>query len=282
MPAVINLRSPAASIPAAVQQVRNQVKDLARNNVQAPYSLTVGLGGLSVLGPTNIGGSCTLTAGLTVTGGAINGSLTGNVTGNLTGNVSGNINGSGASSFGSITSGNVISSGQVQSNGAPLLSQPTFNYLVATGYKSVWIDGATFQLGYSPSTEIVKTSLQQMSADDARKLLDLTPYWGRYVWDSPDEPLRVFFLAADVQAVGFGEDVAPVVHDQPLVLEDPSGPIMVNGQPATVPVGEAYTINYSQMVVPLVAAYHDGAQQIQALTERVAALEARLQAAGIA
>lgn len=234
--------------------------------------LNVGSGALNSSG--SITAATTITAGGDVQGGGLISTGDASVTGALS---------TGSVSTGGVTAtGNVISGGQVQSNGAPLLSQPSFNYLVVTNYKSAWIDGGSYQIGYSPSAEIVKTSLQQMTADDARKLLNLTPYWGHYVWDAPTDPLKVFFLAADVQTAGFGPDVAPVVEGEPLVMQDANGPIMVNGQPATVPVGEAYSVNYSQIVVPLVAAYHDGAAAIQALTDRVTTLEARLAAAGIA
>lgn len=169
---------------------------------------------------------------------------------------------------GNITPGNVTASGQVDSAGSPLKSQPSFNYMVATAYKGAWIDGATYQIGYSPSSAVVKTDLQPLTPGDVEKLLTLTPYWGRYLWDAPDSPPKVFFLAADVQAAGFGPDVAPVVEDQPLRMVGADGPVLdANGNEVIIPVGDAYSVNYSQLVVPLLAA--------------VKGLAARLDAAGL-
>jgi hypothetical protein len=178
---------------------------------------------------------------------------------------------------GDIAPEDVTASGQV-SSALPFKSAGTFGYLVANNYQSVWQDGDTFQLGYSPSSTVVKTALTPITAADVQELLGLTAYWGRYIWDAEDVPPRVFLLAADVQAAGFGPDVAPVVTgDDPLIMIGTDGkPILdADGNQCTVPAGEAYTINYSQLVVPLLATAK--AQQAE-----IAALGARLDAAGIA
>jgi hypothetical protein len=74
-----------------------------------------------------------------------------------------------------------------------------------------------------------------------------------------------------------------------LVNPDGSPVLDADGNQAVVPVGEAWTVNYSQMVVPLIAAWHDGAQQMQALQETITGQQAQIQdlvsrlaAAGIA
>lgn len=190
----------------------------------------------------------------------------------------GNVNSSGSIS----ATGNISASGQVSSV-QPLKSPGSHGYNVTSSYVAGWIDGDG-TLGTSPSTGLVKTSLTPMTATDAQKLLNLTPYWGRYVWDSDTSPLKVFFLAEDVRAAGFGPDVAPVVIDEPLSLVNPDGtPVLdSSGNPAVVPVGEAWTVNYSQMVVPLIAAWHDGAEKMSAMQAQIDALNARLTAAGIA
>jgi len=179
---------------------------------------------------------------------------------------------------GNISPGNVIAAGQVQSNGAPLKSLPSHNYTVSSGYVATWTDGDG-TIGTSPSTGTVKKDLAEMTADDARNLLSLTPYWGRYVWDDADSPLKVFFLAEDVRAAGFGPDVAPTVVGEPLQLVNPDGtPVLdADGNQAVVPVGQAWTVNYSQMVVPLIAAWHDGAQQMAAMQAQIAELTAQVQ-----
>jgi hypothetical protein len=188
------------------------------------------------------------------------------------GNISpGNVTASGNVS----ASGNVTASGQVDSAGSPLKSQPSYNYLVATSYKSAWIDGVTYQVGYAPSSEAVKTSLSEMDRADADALLNMVPYWGRYLWDEPDSPPKVFFLAEAVRQAGFGPDIAPVVEGEPLAMVGTDGPILnENGEPVVIPVGEAYTVNYSQMVVPLLNLCRVQADQIGDLTARIEALEA--------
>jgi hypothetical protein len=179
-----------------------------------------------------------------------------------------------------VNAGNVIASGQVQSNGSPLKSLPSHNYTMHVGsWVAGWIDGDG-TVGTSASSQRIKKSLTQMTAEDAQKLLQLTPYWGRYLWDADDAPMSVFFLAEDVRNAGFGPDVAPVVADEPMVMMGSNGDPFLDddGNPIVIPVGEAWTVNYSQIVVPLVAAWHDGAQQMQAMSQQMQTMQTQLTA----
>lgn len=142
-------------------------------------------------------------------------------------------------------SGNVTASGRVTSAGAPLTSLPSYNYQVTTGFKAAWINNDG-QVGFSPSTLKVKKDLEAFPDDLASAFLDLTPYLGRYTWDAEDSPLKVFLVAEEVQASGFGPDVVPLDDD-----------------------GEPQTVNYSQVVVPLLAVVKMQQKQIDALTERL-------------
>lgn len=163
---------------------------------------------------------------------------------------------------------NVSASGQVSSNGAPLKSLPSHDYIVSSGYVAGWINGDG-TIGTSPSGGAVKVDLKAMDAVDAAKVLELTPYWGRYAWDDPDSPLKAFVLAEDVQAAGFGPDVAPVVTGDPVnISADPENPVMVEP-------GKAWTVNYSQLVVPLLAA-------LRTQQDEINDLKSRLTTAGIA
>ncbi|GAB3802459.1 hypothetical protein GCM10028798_19650 [Humibacter antri] len=149
----------------------------------------------------------------------------------------------------------------MQSNGAPLLSVPSHNYIVNKGNWVAWWIDSDGTLGTSSSSATVKTDLTAMNGTEIDKL---TPYWGRYVWDDPAAPLKVFVLAEDVQAAGFGPDVAPLVEGEALnISADPDRPVLV--QP-----GSAWTVNYSQLVVPLLAAYKAQAAQITDLQNRLA------------
>jgi hypothetical protein len=170
---------------------------------------------------------------------------------------------------GNITPGNVTASGQVQSNGAPFLSVPSHNYIVNKGNWVVGYIDSDGAVGTSPSSEAVKVDLEAMDEADAAKVIGLTPYWGRYLWDAADSPLKAFVLAEEVQAAGFGPDVAPVVtgHEAMNVSADPDRPVMIEP-------GQAWTVNYAQLVVPLLAA-------VKAQQTRIDALVSRLDAAGI-
>lgn len=148
----------------------------------------------------------------------------------------------GFTTTGSITSGGQLTSAQ------PLKSVGSYNYQVTTNYKTAWInqDG---QVGFSPSTLASKKDLEPFPADLAAAFLALTPYLGRYVWDDDDAPLKVFFIAEDAHAAGFGPDVVPLDED-----------------------GNPEAINYSQLVVPLLAAMQQQQAQIEALSAAVVAL----------
>lgn len=250
------------------------VTDGGSISIEGSGSLNVGSGALNSAG--SISAATTISAGGNITGGGLISTGAASVAGGM--------------SVGSLSaSGGITAGGQVVSTG-PAVSPGSHGYNVTSGYVACWINGdGTF--GTSPSSELVKTGLTQMTADDARRLLNLTPYWGRYVWDADDAPLKVFFLADDVRQAGFGPDVAPVVVGEPLSMSGPDGSPVIgaDGNPVVIPVGEAYSVNYSQMVVPLVAAWHDGAQQMQAMGAQLAAqqtqidaLVSRLAAAGIA
>lgn len=149
--------------------------------------------------------------------------------------------------------GNVSVAGQVTSQ-APLKSPGSHDYIVTTDYVAGWInsDGT---LGTSPSSRTVKKNLTPMDeespagVDAVTALLSLVPYWGHYSWDDDGSPLKVFLIAEEVAAAGFGPDVAPVKD------------------------GDAYTVNYSQLVVPLIAALQQERAERLALQARVETLE---------
>jgi hypothetical protein len=109
---------------------------------------------------------------------------------------------------------------------------------VTSGYVSAWLNGDG-RLGATASTRASKRDLVPLT--DLTGLMSLTPYLGRYIWDAEDAPLSMFLIADEVQAAGFGPDVAPLDEN-----------------------GKAFTVNYSQMVVPLLAA-------VQSLSARLAA-----------
>lgn len=116
---------------------------------------------------------------------------------------------------------------------------------VVNDYVSAWlnVDG---RIGASASTRAVKRDLEPFPPELAEALLSVVPQLGRYVWDDPDSPLKVFLIAEDVKAAGFGPDVVP---------RDPEG--------------EPFTINYSQLVVPLLAIVRDQQARIEALEAAV-------------
>lgn len=261
--------------PGDVARKVRDIERLAREQASAKsgQAMQIGAGGITVTD----GGSITIqgTGALHVGSGALDsaGSITAATDITAGGTVQGaDVVSTGAASVagaltaGSVSSGNVTSSGQVQSNGSPFLSLPSHNYIVNKGnWVAGWID-SDGQIGTAPSSSTVKVDLTVMNGTEIDKL---TAYWGRYVWDAPDAPLKVFVLAEDVQAAGFGPDVAPVVEGEPQnISADPAQPVMV--QP-----GNAWTVNYSQLVVPLLAA-------VKAQAAQITELQTRLTNAGIA
>lgn len=233
------------------------VTDGGSITIEGTGALHVGSGALDSAGSITAGTD--ITAGGTVQGADV--VSTGGAT------VAGGMSVGGALTAASVNSGDVISSGQVQSNGSPFLSVPSHNYIVNKGnWVAGWID-EDGSIGTSPSAGAVKTSLTPM---DGQEILNVVPYWGRYIWDAPDSPLKSFLIAEDVQAAGFGTDVAPVVTgtEPQNVSADPASAVMV--QP-----GQAWTVNYSQLVPALLGALRTQAADI-------AELQSRLKAAGIA
>jgi hypothetical protein len=151
---------------------------------------------------------------------------------------------------GNIAPANVTANGNVQAAGqvisAIALNSPgSRNYLVTTSYVAGWINGDG-TLGTSPSGRAVKRDLAAMVPDEVTRLLALTPYHGRFIWDDDDAPLKTFLVAEDLVAADLGDDLVATVQDEEL--------------------GEVPVINYPLLVVPLLAA-------VQQLAARVSALE---------
>lgn len=140
-------------------------------------------------------------------------------------------------------SGAVTAAGDMNVTG-PIYSPHGRANPVVNNYVSAWlnVDG---RIGATASTRSVKTDLEPLPAELAQALLTVEPLLGRYVWDAPDSPLKVFLIAEDMKAAGFGPDVVP---------RDPDG--------------EPFTINYSQLVVPLLAIVRDQEARIRALEGR--------------
>jgi hypothetical protein len=123
---------------------------------------------------------------------------------------------------------------------------------VITGRLSVWNDD-TGQLGLQSSRRGVKKDLEPLT--DTAALLSLTPYRGRYLTDADDGPQSVFLIAEDVAEAGFGPDVAPVDGD-----------------------GDAFSVNYSQVVVPLLAVAKEHQTRLDEQQALIEALRAELDA----
>jgi hypothetical protein len=160
---------------------------------------------------------------------------------------------------GDIAPGSVSAAGDV--SGATgtfpsgLNSLDVHNREVIVGRLSVWID-ETGQLGFQSSRRGAKKDLEPLT--DTAALLSLTPYKGRYLADPQDAPLSMFLIAEDVAEAGFGPDVAPVDGD-----------------------GNPFTVNYSQIVVPLLAVVKDQQARLDQQQAQIAALDEKLTAAGM-
>lgn len=233
----------------------------ALNNRDVLQNASIGIGGLTVTGGSinitgggqlNVSGTATFTGTLTVPSGTI--STGGNITagGSITATTS--LNGatlavSGASvvhalTADAITSGNVTSSGTVTSANA-FVSPGSRATTVTSSYVGAWIDGSGV-IGMQPSTVKVKKDLTNLT--ETAGILSIQPHWGRYKWDSETTPLKVFFLAEEVAAAGFGPDVVPV--------DD---------------LGAPASVNYQMLIVPMLALVKAQQTQIDALQARLTA-----------
>lgn len=245
---------PGVDLAKRLRKLEDGVQSLATRDVLQNASIGPA-GVLMVAGQIHFttGSSLTLDTGATLTIGSFTGgaaALTGlTVNGDET--VTGNSNLTTVYASSAQTTGDVYTGGRVTSAGSPFTSLPSYNYQVTTGYKAVWIN-SDGQIGYSASTRAVKKDLEPFPAELADNLLNVTPYLGRYTWDDESTPLRVFLIAEDMQDAGFGPDVVPTDAD-----------------------GNPETVNYSQVVVPLLAA-------VKSLQAQVTVLQDRLTAAGIA
>ena len=212
--------------------------------VSGSGTLNVASGGLNSAGSISAG--TTVTAGGNLVGGGLSVSGNASILGTLSAGattVNGNLN-TGATTV----NGNLNTTGQAYSSGV-VISPGSKAFAMVSSYVGAWINGdGTF--GYSASTRKTKKDLRPYT--ETGMLLGLTPYWGRYNWDDGTSPEKVFLIAEDVAEAGFGPDVAPIDEN-----------------------GEPFTINYSQLVVPLLAGLKEAMAEI-------AELNARLAAAGIA
>lgn len=168
-------------------------------------------------------------------------------------------------------SGDISTTGKVVSAGA-MVSPGSHDYIVTSNYVATWTDG-NGTIGTSPSTKDVKKDLDAMAPQDVfNRLNGLTAYWGRYQWDDESAPLKVFLLAEDVKAAGFGPDVAPVV------LGDQAINAGTDEYPAWIQPGAAYTVNYSQLIVPMIAAGQAMQAEIEQNQADIANLKAQVAA----
>jgi hypothetical protein len=131
--------------------------------------------------------------------------------------VSGDISASGSITVaGNATAADVNASGRVTSTAA-IRSIGSRTLVVATDYAGLWVDGATGDIGISPSSIRFKTDLEQWQPSIERLLL-LRAVLFRY--DplmlgnmSPDAPKQLGFIAEELEALGFHEFIFYEVLD---------------------------------------------------------------------
>lgn len=134
-------------------------------------------------------------------------------------------------------SGDIAAAGRV-SSAAAFRSLGSYGYHVVTGYQAMWInnDGT---IGVSASNRDSKTDLVPLTDSP---VLSLRPMLGRYVWDSPDAPLKQFLIAEEVYEAGYGPDVVPLDED-----------------------GKPLSINYSQLIPSIITTMQQMAERIERL-----------------
>lgn len=160
----------------------------------------------------------------------------------------GNVTATGTiSATGTITTEEQVTAGSLHVNGDTRIPQ-AYDRQVTGQCKTVWMD-STGWLGFSSSKHATKKDLTPLPTPLTDALLACTVYVGRFVWDEPDSPVKVFLLAEDVAAAGYGPDVVPTGED-----------------------GEPDSINYSQLVVPLLAIAQQQEARLKTLEHTVKTL----------
>ena len=218
MPAIDDPFSIAASLPGQMATLKAQVKDLSVNRTQSPSILTVGSGGLTVLGTSALNGAVTFGAGVTgpvaATGALSGASVT--VSGAIAG---GAISGASVAVTGAATSATVTTTGDITSNGN--LNTPgtltattainclgAYNNLLTSGYRGLWVTttGSTGAFGYVPSSRRFKQdetpATVNLSAALAMQVVNFR--YKQAVIDHGDQAAVEWgVIAEDLDALGF-------------------------------------------------------------------------------
>lgn len=202
MPTIDNVTGLAASLPGQVAKLKRDLKDLAGATTTQPNTLTVGAGGLTVVGASTftggIAGAVTATGSLSGTTISASSTITSSstITGNTISsnndvNASGNVNASGTVNAGSTSNlaGQITSAGTRNS-----ISSGNTLYISAAGV-----------IGLPVSSERYKTDIAD-AVIDVNNVLALTPIEYRTHLEIEEEgteaPLHLGLRAEQVEALG--------------------------------------------------------------------------------
>ena len=236
--------------PDDIQRRQRDAERRAREQAAAKsgQAMQIGAGGITVTD----GGSISIegTGALHVGSGALDsaGSITAATDITAGGTVKGAslVSTGGAAVAGDVDAANVVASGQMQSNGSPFKSQPSYNYNPTTAYEALYIDGVTYEIGYVASTRASKKNLEPYPHELVQKLLTTEVHHGHYLRDADDSPKKTFLIVEDLAEAGFGPDIA---------VRDPE-------------TGAPRSINYAHLVPGLLAAIQHLQAQIDDLKSR--------------
>lgn len=265
MPAIDNLNDPSSDITGQLSKLKQQVKDLANNNIQAPFALTVGLGGITDLGPATLQGGATVTGGETVD--------TLNVTGTATlhGTSATSLSVSGTSALGHTTvagglSPDTISSSSDITCGGKLFDPDGATFNITGTRVTTWMETATGRFGNTASSRRYKQDIADAQLD-MLAVLKVIPYRFHYIDEirKRDDPTFEGYVGPNYQvALEYGfmaEDLAAAGLNQWVYLD-------TDGQPDSV--------NYVMWVVALQAVVRAQAMHIRGLEADMAAVKAKL------
>lgn len=246
MPRIDNLSSVENDLDGQIATIRKQIKNLANNKVTSPAQLTVGAGGLEVIGPTQLDDGLAVTGAVSAPGG-VTGPVTGNVHGNVTGSISGGtVSGSTVTSTGDVDAGGNLNGVNIYGTSIFAANAGNINGNITTSRTTVWARDSDGYLGNTLSsirfkTDVVDTDIDPLAVlsiavkhysyiAEVRKRDD--PTYEGYIGPKYHVALEVGMIAEDLHAAGLWQFVT---YEHETVVQDDVQVeqlrLDVNGQP---------------------------------------------------
>lgn len=239
MPAIIHPKGVRSSAGGQAAAIEKKVKDLSVNRTQSPNQLTVGAGGLEVIGAVKLDGGVT---GAVSASGAVSGSSLSTGGGMSSGSVS-----TGPVSASSISASGAISTPSTLEADAGIRSIAVRSNVVVSGYAVMYVDGSGNEGVSSSSVEVKQDITPTDMSTEVAGILSTAIVDFRYI--------------KAVEEYGANAPVERGMLAEYLAANDLGRYLTTDG------TGAIDGIRYERLCIPLIAT-------VQSLSARIAALEA--------